>query len=175
MGFFDYQKAYDVYKNDTFMLTILNCYAELDKYHLLRGYSYKITDNFCLPYSANEYKKWLSVCDGGLLFSTTLLSITAYDEELDLSFSTISEVNSDENRKYFNLPNGYTIIAIINYGDPICLSENDTKIFLWDTAENLFSAVWDSFADFLADEYNTAIQMIKDNALESVPLKVLEE
>lgn len=177
MGIFNYQEAYEMYKDDKFMLEILNCYTELDTYHLLRSCAHNNTDNFSfpLPCLANDYKKWLSVCDGGLLFSTILLSITEYDDELDLSFSTIQEMNSAEKRKLLNLPNGYMIIAVLNYGDPVCISGSDSKIYLWDTTESVFSTVWDSFTDFLADEYNTAIQMIEDNALEPVPLKVLEK
>lgn len=38
-----------------------------------------------------------------------------------------------------------------------------------------FTTVWESFTDFLADEYNTAVQMVEDDALEPVPLKMEEQ
>ena len=175
MGFFNYQTARELYFNSPFMLDIVNRLKEMDCYHLLRDSDIPAGLE-CKASSINEdYKKWLSVCDGGLLFSTTLLSISAYDEELDLSFSTLQEFNSQEKRKHYKLPDGYTVIALLNYGDPICVSESDSKIHLWDTQEYEFTTIWNSFADFLADEYNTAIQMIEDNALEPVPMKHTEE
>lgn len=173
MGHLNYEAAKRNYKTDSFMIQIIDCLQEMDCYHLLRSDEQK----YDLPFLTvnDDYKKWLSVCDGGLLFSTTLLSLSAYDEELDLSFSTLQEFNTQEKWKYYKLPAGYAVIALLNYGDPICVSESDSKIYLWDTQENEFTTIWDSFADFLADEYNTAAQMIEDGALEPVPMKLTEE
>lgn len=177
MGFFNYQQATELYKNDSFMIEIINSLEKVDQYHLLRNRKYVDLRNLenLLPFITNDYRKWISLCDGGLLFSTTLLSTTEYDEELEISFATIQEINTDENLKYFGLPKGYMVIALLNYGDPICLSEKDSKVYLWDNIEKTFSVVWDTFSDFLADEYNTAVQMIEDDALEAIPLKILEE
>ena len=171
MGHFNYQKAKEFYMDDSFMLEIINRLEEMNQYHLLRNYDYLFEVMNAIPASAMDYDKWLSVCNGGLLFSTTLLSRTEYDEQLDLSFSTLQEWNTDQKHKLLNLPRGYFIIALLNYGDPICLSESDSKVYLWDTTEEEFTTIWDSFADFLADEYNTAVQMLEDNVLESIPIK----
>lgn len=175
MGYFDYKIARKRYINNKFMSLIIDCLEDMDQYHLLRDVGVS-RGGFCeLPDSAEEYKTWLSICDGGLLFSTTLLGVSSYDEELELSFSTLQEYNTKEKYSLYHLPDGYFIVAILNYGAPVCLSTSDERIYLWDTQENKFTTIWDSFADFLADEYNTAVQMIEDDALEPVPMKSAEE
>ena len=174
MGLLDYKKARERYINDKFMSQIIACLEDMDQYHLLRSSSANSIP-FKLPDTAEEFKTWLSVCDGGLLFSTMLLGVDDYDEELDISFSTLQEWNTKQKRELLGLPEGYFIIALLNYGDPICLSSSDSKVYLWDSSEMAFTTVWDSFADFLADEYNTAVQMVEDDALEPVPLKMEEQ
>lgn len=174
MGLLDYKKARERYKNDKFMSQIITCLEDMDQYHLLRSPSVN-SSILELPDTAEEFKKWLSVCDGGLLFSTTLLGLDEYDAELEISFSTLGEWNTKQKHELLGLPKGYLVIALLNYGDPICLSSSDSKVYLWDSSEMAFTTVWDSFADFLADEYNTALQMVEDDALEPVPKKMEEQ
>lgn len=174
MGFFNYAQARTIYKDNKIMALVINGLEDMDQYHLLRSPSVN-SSIFELPDTAEEFKKWLSVCDGGLLFSTTLLGLDEYDEELEISFSTLSEWNTKQKHELLGLPEGYLVIALLNYGDPICLSPSDSKVYLWDSSEMAFTTVWDSFADFLADEYNTAIQMVEDDALEPVPMKMEEQ
>ena len=175
MSFFNYQKATEIYLDNPFMLEIISCLKEMELYHLLRdGDGAAEFKTLCLA-SATDYEKWLSVCNGGLLFSTTLLSCTAYDEEIDESFSTIQEWNTVQKHNLLHLPKEFTIIALLNCGNPVCLSETDSKIYLWNRAENMFTTIWDNLADFLANEYITAVAMVEDNALEPIPLKLSEE
>lgn len=174
MGLLDYKKARERYKNDKFMSQIIACLEDMDQYHLLRSPSTNSIP-FKFPDTAEEFKHWLSVCDGGLLFSTALLGLDEYDEELEISFSTLQEWNTKQKHELLGLPEGYLVIALLNYGDPICLSSSDSKVYLWDSSEMAFTTVWDSFADFLADEYNTALQMVEDDALEPVPMKMEEQ
>ena len=172
MGFFDYKEAKELYRDNKRMLKIINCLEDLDQYHLLRNMEGQGDYYKRIPAPVEEYKTWLTVCDGGLLFSTTLLSVEGSDLEMDLSFSTLQEWNTMQKHKTFRLPRGYFIIALLNYGDPICLSSSDSRVYHWDTEEKTFVTVWDSFADFLADECNTAVQMIEDDALDPIPMKM---
>lgn len=173
MGFIDYQMARSEFKDDKFMLQIIDCLKDDDSFHLLRNGA----EDANLPFDTpnEQYKNWMTVCDGGLLFSTTLLSLNEYDEMLDLSFSTLDEYNTQERRSSYELPSDYRIIAILNYGDPICVSQLDSRVYLWDSQERKTSTVWETFADFLADEYNIAAQMIEEEVLEPIPMKSGEE
>ena len=72
MGFFDYTQARKIYRNDKTMLQVIDALEDMDQYHLLRRSSINKV-SFELPDTAVEIKTWLAVCDGGLLFSTTLL------------------------------------------------------------------------------------------------------
>lgn len=172
MGLINYNNAKKLYSNDIIMIQVIEALESMDEYHLLRGTSVSEVTLEWIPETAIDYKRWLSVCDGGLLFSTTLLCSEEYDEELSLSFSTLGEWNTSQKQHLYNLPRGYFIIALLNYGDPICISQSDQKIYLWDSEELYFSTIWDSLADFLADEYNTAVQMEEDGVLEPIPLKI---
>lgn len=174
MGFFNYVQARKIYKDNKIMALVINGLEDMDQYHLLRSPNVN-SRIFKFADTAEEFKKWLSVCDGGLLFSTTLLGFDEYDEELEISFSTLQEWNTKQKHEVLGLPEGYLVIALLNYGDPICLSSSDSKVYLWDSSEMAFTTVWDSFADFLADEYNTALQMVEDDALEPVPMKMEEQ
>lgn len=172
MGCFNYKQARKTYKSDKKMSLIIDGLEDVDQYHLLRNASTSKSRVIMLPESAEEFDTWLSVCDGGLLFSTTLLGFDDYDRELKIPFSTLQEWNNKRKHELLGLPEGYYIIALLNYGDPVCLSPLDSRIYLWDISEMAFTTIWESFADFLAEEYTTAIQMMKDEALEPVPIKM---
>lgn len=171
MGFLNYIQARKTYRDNKIMSLVIDGLEDMDQYHLLRSPSVN-SSIIKLPDTAEEFKNWLRVCDGGLLFSTTLLGVDNFDKELEISFSTLREWNTKQKHELLGLPEGYLVIALLNYGDPICLSLSDSKVYLWDLSEMAFTTVWDSFANFLADEYNTAVQMVEDEALEPVPMKM---
>ena len=95
-----------------------------------------------------------------------------YDNELDLDFASFDENNSEENYKTLGLPEGYYIIGLRSYGDPICVSKDNDKVYLWNVEEQDFDTIWDSFNDFLGDETDASIEMISDGSLEPIPYKL---
>lgn len=171
MGYVEYNKLNKVYKNDPFMLEVIAGIQQLDKFHLLRNCDRPSMDLMDLPASMKEYVKWMKCCDGGYLFSTTLLSFDGYDQNMNLEFNTFEAVNSKENYSSFGLPDGFYIIALFNYGDPVCMTSKDEKVRLWGAEEGEFITIWESFADYLGDELNTAIDMINNGSLYPIPLK----
>ena len=84
MGFFDYKEAKELYRDNKRMLKIINCLEDLDQYHLLRNMEGQGDYYKRIPAPVEEYKTWLTVCDGGLLFSTTLLSVEGNDLEIEV-------------------------------------------------------------------------------------------
>lgn len=138
-------QARKLYENNEIMSSVIDGLEDMDHYHLLRNSSVR-SSTFEFPNTADEFKTWLSVCYGGVLFSTALLGIDGYDRKLDISFSTLQESNTKQKHELLRLPEGYLVIALLNYGDPICLSLLDHKIYLWDTSDMAFTTVWDSFA-----------------------------
>ena len=175
MGYFDYEKARKVYSTEETMLTILDALYSVDEYHLLRDSKVDVNSAFFrhIPENAAQYRKWLTICEGGRLFSTDLLSVSDFDDEMKLGFSTLKEINQKSIYAEFGLPTGYFVIAVLNYGAVVCLSYVDEKIYLWDTDNREFDTIWESFYDFLADEYNTAFDMIDDDILKPIPIKLL--
>ena len=174
MAVFDYNRAWQKYKEVPMMLETIKRLQDFDIFHYLRGSNLLLAEKASqlLPHHNQEYIAWMTVCDGGLLFDTTLLSVQAYDSDLDISFSSLEEYNTQEAHQEFALPQGYFCIAIRSYGDPICLSDHDSKVYLWDCEQEAFDTIWDSFEDFLADETDTAIELIGNGDLEPIPVKM---
>ncbi len=171
MGFIKYELLNKTYENDPHMIEVINGIKQLDKYHLLRNCEHPSKKLEELPASMNEYVKWMKCCDGGYLFSTSLLSFDGYDQDLHQEFNTFDAVNSKENYSTYGLPDGFFIIALLNYGDPVCMTSKDKKVRLWGTEENMFITTWNSFADYLGDELNEAIDMVHNGSLSPIPLK----
>jgi hypothetical protein len=173
MGFFDYEKARVKYRENAFVLETIDRLEDFDEFHCLRNSSLLVGCKAAklLPYPNQQYITWASVCDGGMLFDTTLLSVVADDPEMDIEFSTLSEYNNEEQYEEFGLPKGFFCIGIRSYGDPICLSDHDEKVYLWDCEKQEIDTIWETFFDFLADEVDSSIELIAKEVLEPIPIK----
>lgn len=149
---------------------------EFDAFHcLLSGSmssSLKVQELFGT--TSQQFMDWIKVCDGGLLFDTVMLSTKEYDKDLELEFDTYEEFNSDEAKKEFSLPEGYTVFAFRSYGDPICFNtqKNDGKVYLWNVEKQEFDDIWDSFEDWLTEEIDEAVSLIADGSLEPLGIKI---
>lgn len=177
MGFFDYRKAVTKFKDNNYVLDTITRLKDFDEFHCLRNSNLllagKISD--IIPKAPMEYIKWMSICNGGLLFDTTLLCVSSLDEQIGVEFSALNEYNTSESYKEYNLPDGYAVIAVRSYGDPICVSKSDNRVYLWDCEEMEFTEIWRDFYNFLADEVDTAIELIANEDLEPIPLKMNED
>ena len=174
MALLDYDNARQVYQDNEDMLETINRMEKFDEFHLLRNGNMVISDQLKMKFShiPSAVLLWYRVCNGGLLFASTLLSMDNYDNELDLDFASFDENNKEENYKTLGLPEGYYIIGLRSYGDPICVSKDNDKVYLWNVEEQDFDTIWDSFNDFLGDETDASIEMISDGSLEPIPYKL---
>lgn len=176
MGFFNYQKAYSKFNDDHFVTETIKRLQDFDEFHCLRDSSLLLAGKLSKIYGSapEEYIKWMSVCNGGLLFDTELLSIDGMDKVIGIEFSTIEDYNTSEMLASVQLPEGYSVIAVRSYGDPICITKQDRKIYLWDCELGEFTDIWETFYDFLAEEVDTALELIANEDLEPIPLKLQE-
>ena len=179
MGFFNYVKAASKFKDNEYVLETIKRLKDFDEFHCLRDSSLLLAGriNQIIGKAPEEYIKWMSVCNGGMLFDTTLLSIDSQDAQLGIEFSSLEEYNDFSGMQEFMLPSGYSVIAIRGYWDPICISKTDARIYLWDCEQGDFTDIWDTFYDFLADEVDTALELIANKDLEPMhmPLKSVME
>ena len=177
MGFFDYVKAVRKFRDQEDVLETIRRMKQFDGFHLLRNSSLRTGARAgeMLPRANSQYIAWMTVCGGGYLFDTTLLSVEEEDPDLGLSFDTLADYNTPEARRELALPEGYFVIAVRNYGDPICLSAEDDRVYLWNMEEGEFETIWDCFYDFLGDETDTAIEIIGNGDMEPVPIKFQDE
>ena len=163
----------DVMKENVERLEIFNIY------HCLRksSFSSAIKAQEKLGKIPTSFLEWMKYCDGGLLFDTIMLSTKGYDEELDLDFETFDEYNTNDVKCEMALPEGYSVFAIRSSGDPICFNyeTNDGKVYLWNIEKSIFEEIWDSFEDWLTDEIDSAIQLIGEEVLEPLDIKLGDE
>lgn len=161
---------------DEKMIESLKRLEDFEIYHcLLKGsLSSSIKAASCLEYAPQNFLTWAKVCDGGLLFDTVLLSSKNHDADLDLDFDSFEDCNSQAFRDDTNLENRFSVFAIRSYGDPLCFDKvaKDGKVYLWNREDKCVDAVWDSFEDWLADEIDSAIQLIAEDALEPLEIKL---
>jgi hypothetical protein len=123
-----------------------------------------------------QFLEWIKVCDGGLLFDTVMLSTTEHDSILNLDFDTYEELNSDNGKAFFKLPEGFVIFALRSYGDPLCfdVDEPDGRVYLWNVENEVFDEYWESFEDWMSDEICDAVNLIADDVLEPLGVKLDE-
>lgn len=173
MNKLNYVEMKNVFSNNERMLENINRLEKFENFHLLIEGSDSVSSDVCNKYKINseEYKDWLTVCDGGYLFDTLLLPSKEYSIN-DVEFlDTISVINENSEENGYNIPSEYLIIGIKSYGDLICVSSKDNKVYLWSLEEQDFNVIWDSFTDFMIDEIDTAIELIKEDSLEPFPCK----
>jgi len=175
MGFVNLDRLTEKYTSG-FMQENVENLVEFDVYHCLRAGSVATSMKVQELYDAvpKQFLGWLTICDGGLLFDTVMASVKGYDAELDLEFDTFEELNTEEARAAWNLPEGYVVFAVRNYGDPICFHavKGDEKIYLWNAEEQDFDDIWNTFEDWITEEIDDAIEFIADDVIEPLGIKL---
>lgn len=176
MAFCNLDKMRDFYTEEPMKENVKRL-MEFDLFHCLLAAKEDTLEEVkkTLSYMPRAYEQWLTFCNGGLLFDTVLLSTADYDEDTECSFDTYEEWNSSEARSEMGVPLGYEVFAFRSYGDPICFNtaEKDEKVYLWDVENEEFSDIWDSVEDWLIEEIDGGIQLIADEVLEPLDLKLV--
>ena len=146
---------------------LFHCLLSSDETRCRDALSYlgKVSDTFL---------QWLRICDGGLLFDTVMLSTKERDTTLGLDFDTYEELNSEEAKISFDLPDGFAVFAVRSYGDPLCVDvwENDGMVYLWNVEKREFETIWNTFEDWMFDEIDDALNLIADDVLDPITVKL---
>ena len=68
------------------------------------------------------------------------------------------------------------IFALRSYGDPLCfdVDEPDGRVYLWNVENEVFDEYWESFEDWMSDEICDAVNLIADDVLEPLGVKLDE-
>ena len=178
MAILSYEKL-EMYDLSSCMLENFKRLQDFDIYHCLLAGTLASTlkiQSQMLKFP-QAFLKWIKICDGGLLFDTTMLSSKSYDKDLDLPFSSIEEHNTVDAIREYGLPDGYFVFAVRSYGDPICFKKRgeDERVYLWNREEEAFEEVWDTFEDWLTEEIDTGIQLIAEDVLDPLDIKLIGE
>jgi len=121
-----------------------------------------------------DFLKWLDVCDGGMLFDTTMLSTKSHDAELDLPFETYGNYHNAELRKEKGIHDDWFVFAVAVHSDLFFydMGKKDGKVYQWDIEEHTIYAVWPTFEDWLTDQINEAVELIAKETLEPLDIKL---
>ena len=175
MGFVNLEALKSAYNTEP-MVGNVERLIDFDMFHCLRAGSPETARRLgekypCFP---KEYLKWLEICDGGLLFDTSMMCTEEHDDELDLDFDTYDELNSEDALSDYDLPEGYVVFALLSFGAPVCFSvdKEDEKVYLWDPEEGEFTDIWDNFTYWLTEEIDSAVSMIADGDLDPLEVKL---
>ena len=175
MPFVDYQLLSSKYSTED-MSENIQLLKEFDLFHCLLagspGRAGAVKKR--VPNLPNDFLNWLEVCDGGLLFDTIMLTTKSHDAELDLDFYTYGNFFNAELRQSINISNDWFVFAIAIHDDVFFfdMEKQDGQVYQWDVEENTIYAYWDTFEDWLSDQIHEAIELIADQLLPFVAVKM---
>ena len=175
MPFVNYDSLNQNYPSG-YMNENMNLLKDFDKFHCLlacnteRAASVK-NRVINLP---DEYLKWLNVCDGGILFDTTMLTTKSHDDTLNLDFFTYGNFFKEEIRQKIKLSENWFIFAFAVHDDVFFFDTDikDGRVYQWDIEEHNIYAFWESFEDWLSDQIHEGIGLIADELLYPVGIKL---
>jgi hypothetical protein len=109
-----------------------------------------------------------------MLFDTAMLTTKSHDTELDLPFETYGEYYNTELRKDKNISDDWFVFAVAVHSDVFFfdLSKKDGQVYQWDVEENKIYAIWPTFEDWLTDQINEAVELIANEELEPLDIKL---
>jgi len=148
---------------------------EFDMFHcLLAGSPERAAAvNSRVPDLPKDFLQWLEVCDGGMLFDTTMLTTKSRDNELGIDFYTYGDFSNAELRQELNLPKEWFVFAIAVHSDIFFFdtTKKDGKVYQWDVEDEVLYMEWTTFEDWLNDEIHEAIEQIADDNLLPLAIK----
>ena len=121
-----------------------------------------------------EFLTWLEVCDGGMLFDTTMLTTKAYDDKLGLDFYTYDDFFIAQVRQELNLSDDWFVFAVAVHSDIFYFdnTKKDGKVYQWDVEDEVVYAEWVTFEDWMNDQIYEAIEQIADDNIMPLSIKM---
>jgi hypothetical protein len=175
MSFVNYDLLLKAYPNGLMRENILKL-QKFDAFHCLLAGTNESANAVKKRVSSipNDFEKWLYSCNGGMLFDTTLLSTKSFDDQIKLSFETFAYCYDDKFREAIQLPDSFFVFAIAVHSDLFCFDTKmcDGKVYQWDAENCEVYTAWNSFEDWLTDQINDAIDLIANEELEPLDIKL---
>jgi len=121
-----------------------------------------------------DFIKWLQVCDGGMLFDTTMLTTKSLDTELDLDFDTYSVYYDADLRAGLTISDDWFIFAIAVHSDLFFfdLGKKNGQVHQWDVEEQYIYKTWPTFEDWLTYQIDEAVELIADDEIRPLGVKL---
>jgi hypothetical protein len=175
MPFVNYETLSTKYPADV-MSSNIQALKEFDLFHCLLagGTSRANAVKKRVPDLPEDFLDWLEVCDGGMLFDTTMLTTKVHDAELDLDFETYNAYYNADLRKDLEISDDWFVFAVAVHADVFFfdMAKKDGCVYQWDVEERKIYAEWSNFAEWLASQINEAIGLIADEKIEPLGVKL---
>lgn len=175
MAFINYQKVANKFISEQ-MKKNINTLKDFDVFHcLLDGDEHSATAvTKRVKGLPDQFINWIEVCNGGLLFDTVMLSTKSYDYELELPFDTYGEYFNIDLRKEYCLSDNWFVFAHAIHSDVYFfdMDKSDGQVYQWDVENFEIYAIWQTFNDWLTYLINEAVEMIAEEELEPLDVKL---
>ena len=147
----------------------------LDPYHCLIAATPKTTAKITKMASSlpQDFLKWIEVCDGGLLFSTTLFCTETYKSKLTVPLDTYNRVNNTKSKEKTGLSSECFIFAESIGNDYFFFdtAKNDGKVY--ECYGSTITGTFNSFEQWLFNQLDLIKQAVKNGTAEPLGLKLL--
>ena len=175
MFFIDYQALKNAYPNGK-MAEAVKTLEALDLYHCLIAATPKTAAKISKMASSlpRDFLKWIEVCDGGMLFTTTMFCTETYKAKFSVPFDTYNRVNGVKFRVKMEFPSEWFIFAISIGSDYFFFDtgKNDGKVYACNFSE--ITLEYDSFEQWLLAKINESKQDVQEGGAKPLGIKTLE-
>ncbi len=111
----------------------------------------------------DDYMEFLTIYNGGELFVPGTSIAGIYDEEQEEKEKFGNYLDDNLQKKWPDMGDKLLIVADLNYGDMICINEENNVIVQWDHEKGEIVEEWDSFSSWLKEEMEIGKDLVDYN------------
>ena len=111
----------------------------------------------------DDYMEFLTIYNGGEIFIPGTSIAGIYDEEQEEKEKFGNYLDGNLQKKWPDMGDKLLIVADLNYGDMICIDEENNVIVQWDHEKGEIVEEWDSFSSWLKEEMEIGKDLVDYN------------
>ena len=111
----------------------------------------------------DDYMEFLTIYNGGEIFIPGTSIAGIYDEEQEEKEKFGNYLDDNLQKKWPDMGDKLLIVADLNYGDMICIDEENNVIVQWDHEKGEIVEEWDSFSSWLKEEMEIGKDLVDYN------------
>lgn len=111
----------------------------------------------------DDYMEFLTIYNGGEIFIPGTSIAGIYDEEQEEKEKFGNYLDDNLQKKWPDMGDKLLIVADLNYGDMICIDEENNVIVQWDHEKGEIVEEWDGFSSWLKEEMEIGKDLVDYN------------